>query len=234
MDIPELFDHIYQKGNLKMNIYDNTFNIFKQFKEEVQRFVEIYKNIEFSDKGGHDIAFTFQDKGDFEFEVKFGGDILLFLMHTNIFEIPRAHNVMNTRYIKEDKERSYCGMIHVYNFLADSFKYGREGDAGYLIGRIMINKENHYFIEGKKEIGMIYHNFEKSVLNQEAIQQIITSAIEFTINFDLLIPPYENVSLISVMDIQRAVQGSMLKTGKRLGFKFQADNKEVKGLYEND
>ena len=44
--------------------------------------------------------------------------------------------------------RTYCGVINMYNFLSDSFKYNRENDLGYLIGRMFINKENT-FVEGK-------------------------------------------------------------------------------------
>ncbi len=228
----KLFKQIAQKGSLKLDVYDLTFQVFQQFKSEIQLLVADYKEYMKSSKSSHSIDFSYQDKGDFEFEIKFGGDVLLFFMHTNIFEIPRDHEVMNTRYIKEDKDRSYCGMIHIYNFLADSIKYNRENDAGYLIGRLMINKEKHYFIEGKKEIGMIYHNFEKSVLELEAIKDIIISAIEYTVNFDLLIPPYEKVSLISLLSLQNALQGYQFSTDKRMGFKFQVDKKEVKGIHD--
>jgi len=228
----KLFNKVVQKGSLKIDIYDLIFKLFKQFKLEVENLAEDYKTFSSSETNKRKIDFEYKDKGDFEFEIKFGGDVLLFLLHSNIFEIPRDHELMNTRYIKEDKERSYCGVIHIYNFLADSLKYNRENDAGYLIGRLMVNKEKHYFIEGKKEIGMIYHNFEKSVLELDAIREIITSAIEYTLNFDLLIPPYESVSLISVLSLQNTLQGSQMSTGKRMGFKFKADKKEVKGIYK--
>lgn len=225
----ELFSTVANKSNLKLDIYDITLNVFKQFKSEVEKLTEEYEQKAEKNERLKRIAFSYQDKGEFEFELKFGGDVLLFLMHTNVFEISRDHEVMRTKYIKDDKERSYCGMIHIYNFLADSLKYNRANDAGYLIGRLMVNKEKHYFIEGKKEIGMIYHNFEKSILDLDAIREIITSAIEFTVNFDLLIPPYEKVSLISVMNLQQTIQGSQLATDKRMGYKFKADLKEVKG-----
>ena len=201
----ELFSTVANKSNLKLDIYDITLNVFKQFKSEVEKLTEEYEQKAEKNERLKRIAFSYQDKGEFEFELKFGGDVLLFLMHTNVFEISRDHEVMRTKYIKDDKERSYCGMIHIYNFLADSLKYNRANDAGYLIGRLMVNKEKHYFIEGKKEIGMIYHNFEKSILDLDAIREIITSAIEFTVNFDLLIPPYEKVSLISVMNLQQTI-----------------------------
>ena len=35
---------------------------------------------------------------------------------------------------------TFCGIINIYNFLSDSFKYNRESDLGYLVGRIFINK----------------------------------------------------------------------------------------------
>jgi hypothetical protein len=47
--------------------------------------------------------------------------------------------------------------------------------------------------------------------------------VEFTINFDLLTPPYQAVQQISVYDIRTTIDNMQLKTGKRLGFKFQAD-----------
>jgi len=228
----ELFKQIADKNCLKQDIYDLTLKVFGEFKNEMSKLAEEYKNLAEKNEKLQRTAFGYQDKGEFEFEIKFGGDVLLFFMHTNIFEIPRQHDLMKTHYIKEDKERSYCGMIQIYNFLADSLKYNRFNDAGYLVGRLMVNKEKHYFIEGKKEIGMIFHNFEDSILNLQAIKDIINTAIEYTLNFDLLIPGYEHVSIISVSDLQNALQDSNMLTDKRMGFKFQADRKEVKGHHK--
>jgi len=153
-------------------------------------------------------------------------------MHTNVFEIPRQSEIMRTKYIKQDKNRSYCGIINIYNFIADSFKYNRENDLGYLIGRVFINNEKHFFIEGKKEIGMVYNNYEQSVLNKEAAQEIISSAIEYTINFDLLLPPYDAVKMVSVYDIRKQTQSLSMRTAKRLGFKFQSDKKDIEGYHK--
>jgi len=221
-----LFDLISNKGCLKQDIYNITFEAFSEFKKEAERLAEEYKISSEEKDSKHPIPFIYSDKGDFEFTITFGGDVLLFLMHSNVFELPRDHEAMKTHYIKEDKTKSYCGTISIYNFLADSFKYGRGGDAGYMIGRLMVNKENHYMLEGKKELGMIYHSFEKSKLDKKNIKNIISSAIQYTVNFDLLIPPYEKVMFISVMDVLKVSQSSALQTGKRLGYKFKADREE--------
>jgi len=229
----DLFKKVYHKGSLKQDIYTTTQQVFNDFKTEVKKMVKEYPQI-VNNGQENNVPFTYKDRGDFEFEIRFGGDVLLFLMHTNIFEIPRHHEVRHTGYVKTDPERSYCGSIHIYNFLSDSLKYGRDDDAAYLIGRLLVNKERHYFIEGKKEIGMIYHHFEKSILHTDAIKQIISSAIEYTVNFDLLIPPYEAVQIISVADLKMAYRSSAMRTAKRMGYKFQADKKEVKGLHTDE
>ena len=137
--------------------------------------------------------------------------------------MPRDHEVMKFSYIKEDKTRSYCGIIHIFNFLNDSFKYNRIDDVGYLIGRVFINKEKHYFIEGKREVGLLYNNFPDAIINDEAIQSIIESSILYTINFDLLTPPYDNMKEVTVEEMLNVREKMQIRTGKRLGFKFQAD-----------
>jgi hypothetical protein len=224
-----LFKDLIDKGLIKQKVYTNTLESFQLFKDEVLKLAEVYAQKWKSDK----IVFEYTDKSAYEFQLKFAGDILIFLMHTNVFEIPRQHELMRTSYIKNDKNRSYCGMIHIYNFIADSFKYDRDNDLGYLIGRIYINHEKHFHIEGKKEIGMIYNRFDESVLNIESAHEILTSAIEYTINFDLLIPPFEAVKTVSVYDIRQQSQSLALRTAKRLGFKFNSDKKEIKGHTKN-
>ena len=130
---------------------------------------------------------------------------------------------MKSNYIREDKRRSYCGVIRIYNFLADSFVYNRDQDLGYMIGRVFVNNEKHYFIEGKRELGMLYNNFNTSLITSESVQGIVESAIEYTTNFDLLTPPYDEVKLVSVGEMRSDLDKKSMVTGKRLGFRFQAD-----------
>lgn len=219
----DLFSRIYNKSNLKQDVYKNTEEVFGILKDILKEIEKKYNQFAKSKSKNEELKFEIKSKGEFEIEVKFGGDILLFMMHTNIFEFPRKHSVMNTPYVKEDKNRSYCGVIYIYNFLADSFKYNRVNDVGYLIGRIFINMDKHYFVEGKKELGFIYNNFGDNEVSKNSIMQITEAAIDYTINFDLLTPPYDSVKYVSVEAIKNTLDTISLKTGKRLGFKFQAD-----------
>jgi hypothetical protein len=92
-----------------------------------------------------------------------------------------------------------------------------------MIGRIFINRELHYFIEGKREIGLLYNNFQTSKLDTAAIISIVQSSIQYTLNFDLLTPPYDNMKEVTVQEMQTALANLQFRTGKRLGFRFQAD-----------
>jgi len=212
---------IFSKSELKRNVYNNTKEAFELFRNTAKECVSYLQ--ERNRRQGKDIRFEFTDRGDFEFEIRFAGDLLLFMMHTNVFEFSRNHEVMKSQYIRENPERSYCGVIHVYNFLTDSFLYQRDNDLGYLIGRIFVNSENHYFIEGKRELGMLYNNFNTSVINEESVRNIVESAIEYTTNFDLLTPPYDEIKVVSVGEMRNNFDKKSLVTAKRLGFRFQAD-----------
>ena len=217
----ELFRVLHKKGSLKQEVFTRTASAFTLFKQEAE--VISGKYAARLRGGKYSIPLEYYDRGEFEFRLKFAGDILIFMMHTNVFEFSRDHELMRSSYIRDDKERSYTGIIYIFNFLADSFKYNRLNDIGYLIGRIFVNKENHYFVEGKREVGLLYSNFPTAILTRKAVQSVIRSAMMYAINFDLLTPPFENMKEITVQEIQAALDAMLIRTGKRMGFRFEAD-----------
>jgi len=112
----------------------------------------------------------------------------------------------------------------VFNFLSDSIKYERGNDVGYLIARIFINKEKHFFVEGKRQLGFLYNEFEKNKINKKNIRKIIESTVLYTLDFDLLTPPYDEVSQVTLQEKIAETGSSKIKTGKRVGFRFLADS----------
>lgn len=223
----ETYKKLIQKGNLKQNIYKNTLEAFETFKKQAIQFQECWEE-HFASKNEL-IRVNINKDIEYEFKLGFSTDTLLFLMHSNIFEFPRAHEVNKLPYVREDTNRSYCGVINIYNFLSDSFKYNRINDSGYLIGRIYINIDNHFLIEGKREIGMIANNFSKNIFDETAAASILDAGINYSIDFDLLTPSYEDIKEISVLDIlQTEIQSTTIKTAKRMGFRFQADEDIIK------
>jgi hypothetical protein len=149
-------------------------------------------------------------------------------MQSNIFTFDRSHQVWQTSYVKKNEANSFCGCISVYNFLSDSFKYSRSNDLGYLIARIFVNHELHYFVEGKRQLGFLYNNFSTAVLDKPAIADIVDSAIIYTLDFSLFAPPFDNVKEVSVSVMEEEASKMQMQTGKRLGFRFGADNDQIK------
>ena len=214
-----------EKSSMKQDVYANTFQTFKIMKSTAKQIVaDIKSGIAAIDKR---IIIEYREKGEFEFELRIAGDLLIFSMHTNIFEFDRAHQMWRNSYVKEDHTRSFCGIINIYNFLNDSFTYNRINDLGYVIGRIFVNKENHYFVEGKRQLGFLYNDFVHTVIDENAIKAVLESTILYCLDFDLFTPPFDAIKEVSVSDMQTASENMQIKTGKRLGFRFQVDSDEI-------
>ncbi len=215
---------LQDKSNIKQQVYKNITEIFKILKDVLQELVKEYNKSLKVDKR---VILEYKDRGAFEAEIKVAGDLLIFNMHSNIFEFDRGHGIWKTSYVQDNVMSTYSGIINIYNFLSDSFKYNRLDDIGYLIARIFINKDNHYFVEGKRQLGFLYNNFEDSIIDKDAIKNIIESAILYSLDFDLFVPPYDNVKIVSVAQMKEKINKSKIQTGKRLGFKFYADDDNV-------
>jgi len=213
-------DQIKSKMELKKSVYKNIEEAFELFKTIAKDYPEKFQAYH----PNSNIDVKYECKQPQSFQLRFGSDILYFTLHSNVFEFNREHELMRTPYIREDKERSYCGMVSIYNFLTDSVLYNRQNDVGYLIGRVFVNKENHCYIDGKREVGQVYSNFNTTIFNHDLAVLILEASMQYTVNFDLLVPPYEMVKEISVNDMQEFDNKQIsTKTGKRLGFRFQAD-----------
>lgn len=214
-----------EKSSVKQDVYANSDQAFKAMKIGAKQLAADYrKEAAAIDKR---VIIEYKEKGEFEFELRVAGDLLIFAMHTNVFEFDKTHPIWRSSYIKEDHSRSFCGIINIYNFLNDSFVYNRVNDLGYLIGRVFINKENHYFVEGKRQLGFLYNDFIHAVVNEESVRAVLESTVLYCLSFDLFTPPFDAIKEVSVQDMQTASESMQIKTGKRLGFRFQADTDSI-------
>lgn len=208
------------KTALKLDIYKNTINWFNVFKEELVHCVEIIKKDVTDDR----IRLRIEEKGDTEVHLFIGSDLLVFNMHTNIFQLNRNNYSSQTSYVQSNPFNGYCGIINVYNFLADSYEFNRSHDVGYLISRVFINRENHFLVEGKGQLNFMYKDFMHQILSKEVIQDIILRVSIHALDFDLFTPPYKAVQTATVQDLQSLNYSAKLKTGKRLGFRFESND----------
>ncbi len=214
-----------EKSVLKQDVFYTTINTFQDLKEVLKESIaEIKERFGNSDDR---VEFYYKDRGDFQVEVKIAGDILIFQMHTNVFQFDADHSLWRSSYLKDNAANSYVGIINVYNFLADSIKYQRTMDVGYMISRIFVNRERHFLVQGKRQLGFLYNDMINSTLDKEALKKVVESTFLYTLDFDLLTPPYENFQEITVEQIQSISQSHSLATGKRLGFRFGLDENHM-------
>jgi hypothetical protein len=217
-----IVDTLKGKSVLKQKVFDNTANAFMMVKEILKNLArEVNGNLTGIDPR---IRMEYTDRSNFDAQLKVAADLLLFSMHSNIFQFDREHPAWKTAYIQKNKFNAYSGIINIYNFLADSFKYSRLDDLGYLIARIFINHENQYFVEGKRQMGMLFTNYGNEAFSPESLKKIVCTAISYSLEFDLLVPPYDTVKIASVGQAESKIQHSRLITGKRLGFQFNSDD----------
>ena len=217
----KILETIVSKSTLKQKVFDNTFATFNDLKETL---LEMASEMDDQLDGLLDrrVRLEYRDRGKFEAQV--ANDILIFQMHTDVFEFEPNHVIWQNPYVQTDRDNSYCGVINIYNFLSDSFKFNRNADEGYLIGRIFINREKCYFVEGKQQTSMRPMQFGKAEIDSEALVRILESAIYYALNFDLLLPSYDDNKRVTVDQFNTKLDNSKFVTGKRLGYDFDVDD----------
>jgi len=219
----QLLKLLLDKSALKQDIAEDCEKVFESFKERIKVELDtLQKSI--TDPR---IRLSFVDKGKFEIHVYIGSDVLVFNLHQNVFRLPDNNPLWGTNYFSKNENNGYFGIINVYNFLAESFLQNRMDDRGYLIGRIFINHERHFMIEGKGAIVAHFRDPQHLLLNDQLTGVIVQMVFAYALQFDLYIPPFEYYSEVSVAQIQYIGETLKLQTAKRLGFKMSDEDNEI-------
>ncbi len=221
----DIVNTLRQKASTKQEVFAHTEEFFELLKRELNKLSGDLKSE--VDQFDRRINIGYKSPSKYAAQLKFGGDTLVFNMHTNVFLFDSSHHLQRTKYVREDPMRGYCGVINIYNFLSDSFRYQRINDAGYLIARIFINKDKHFIVEGKKRLGFLFSQFDKQVLTAKKLLEIVEESIQFSLEFDLYTPDFERVKLVSLHQILELSNNIKLRTEKRLGFQFSAEDEDI-------
>lgn len=212
-----------EKAVMKSKIFEQSIEVFNLLKDVLSEMSNDLNEM-LDDKDYKRVRLEYRDRGKFEAELKFADDVLIFSMHTDVFQFDREHPVWKNEYLKKGPYNSYCGVINVYNFLSDSMKFNRLDDMGYLVARLFVNKDKSFFVEGKRQKRQMTDSFGSSSLTREDLVEFVESAILYTLSFDLLVPPYDIVKHATVEQINVKIESSKMTTGKRLGYKYNSDD----------
>jgi hypothetical protein len=220
--IENIVQHLQSKSVVKQRTYKHLVAAFRQIKKQASVLVkQINQRIGHVDKG---VTVKMKEVSSSEFHVKVAGDLLVFLLHTNIVTYDKEHAIVNSSQIEEDVNRKYFGQMMVYNFMSDSIKYNRLNDPGYLVARVLINYENHFFVEGEGQLNFLFKNISDKPITPMDLDVIIKLAITKVAQSDLITPPYKDIKYISLK--QKKEKDHHMGAGEKIGFKmsYQDEN----------
>ncbi|MGV3505567.1 MAG: hypothetical protein ACO1O1_17825 [Adhaeribacter sp.] len=210
-----IFEGLKQKSGTKQTIYRNTKETFDQLRTCASQIVDkLNSKITEVDST---IVIEYRNINELEFQIKFSGDLLIFVMHSNVVTFPEDHELMTSNYVEEDFRRRFFGHIMAYNFMADSIKYGRMNDPGYLLARLLVNVDNHFFLEGVTQLDLPYTDMATNVIDEEAMRLFVESTMVAAVNNDLMGPDIEDIKKITV---KQKMENQQVSRGQKLGFSF--------------
>ena len=87
------------KAALKQHIYRNTKAVFDQLKKCAKEIAhDLTPEVIKKDKS---LEVKYFEKSEFEFHLKFSGDTIAFIMHTNVFNFPPDHELSKMPYVQD-------------------------------------------------------------------------------------------------------------------------------------
>ena len=203
------------RAALKQDVYETTKGHFATLKKVVQQEIDTIR----SEVKDERVRSKVLNSSDFEIQIAVGSDILVFHMHTNVFRFENEHPIWKTSFLEENPGLGYFGIINIYNFLYDSIEFNRSGDVGYLIGRLFINKNGNFIVQGLGNFSLVYSNFFKNTIDEKKLTHLVQKACTYAVDFDSYAPPYQQVGAIRVDQMKNLLQDLKVQTGKRIGFK---------------
>ena len=215
--LDQIFDGLKQKSTAKQAIFRNTQAAFDCLRLVTQELVvELSRKLTTLDAS---VAIEYRSINEMEYHIKFSGDLLVFVMHSNVVTFPNDYGPMSSAYVGQDFRRRFFGHIMAYNFMADSIKYQRLNDPGYLVGRLLINIDNHYYLEGVQQLELPNNDMSDNKVTPDTMRLFVESAMIAAVNNDLIAPPLPEIQKISV---KQKLENQQVSRGSKMGFSFSA------------
>ena len=215
--LDQIFEGLRQKSTAKQAIYRNTQAAFDCLRLVSQELVlELSHKLTPLDSS---VVIEYRPINDMEFHIRFSGDLLVFVMHSNIVTFPDDYGPMPSKYVEADFRRRFFGHIMAYNFMADSIKYQRLNDPGYLVGRLLVNIDSHYFLEGVQQLELPDNDMSDNRISPDMMRLFVESAMIAAVNNDLIAPPLPEIQKISV---KQKLENQQVSRGSKVGFSFSA------------
>jgi hypothetical protein len=219
--VSNIVSKLQTTSKLKYNLFESTEKLFGEL-EIICR--ELMQEIIQTNKEEKPIPLKLEKINDYEFIFRIGGDVMIFILQSNIVRLPDDTYLSKSKYLKKDVSLRYFGQILIYNFLSDTLTFGRLEDPGYLIGRILLNRENKFFLEGDRKIVFNFPELKDNPVSKEKMRDLVEQLVVSVLENDLLAPAFQDIMLISYQ--QKLEHTSSMGNPQKIGFDLFAKNRE--------
>lgn len=220
--LDQIFDGLRQKATAKQTIWQNAQAVFEQLRHVSQEIVRLLaQRLSPADTG---VVIEYRSVSEFEFHIRFSGDLLVFVLHSNVVTFAEDDPLLQGEYVAEDFRRRFFGHIMAYNFMADALRYARMQDTGYLMGRLLVNIEQKLFLEGAQELNMPIAErqaLQPLEMGYGTLRQFVESAMIAAVNNDLLAPDLDSIRQLTVK--QKLENQQLNAPPRKVGFTFGSD-----------
>lgn len=213
--IRQIQQMLENKSIAKQITYKNLLTAFQTLREEALRIAtDLKEKVKLEDE---DVTVEFSETNEHEFQIKLAGDMVIFVLHTNIVTFDEEHPIMKLPYIREKEINRYFGQIMIYNFMSDSIRFNRVNDPGYLLARILINHEQRFLVEAEGRLGLLFNTVSGIPVQRQDLNTLVQQALTIAIENDLMAPPFPQVRFITLY--QKLEKTQELGAGQKIGFK---------------
>jgi hypothetical protein len=85
------------------------------------------------------------------------------------------------------------------------------------VGRLLVNIESHYFLEGVQQLELPDNDMSDNLVTNESMKLFVESAMIAAVNNDLIAPPLPEIKKISV---KQKLENQQVSRGSKVGFSF--------------
>ena len=225
--LDQIFEGLREKASAKQTIWRHVQATFAELREVSQEIVEeLARRLTPVDEN---VIIEYKSISEFEFHIRFSGDLLVFVLHSNIVTFAEEYPLLQSAYVTEDFRRRFFGHIMAYNFMADALRYARLQDTGYLMGRLLVNIEQKLFLEGAQELNIPLAEreaVEPLDPGPAALRQFVESAMIAAVNNDLLAPDLDAIRQLTVK--QKLENQQLNQPPRKVGFTFGLSGQGVR------
>lgn len=217
INVEAIYETLRGKSALNKKVLSETQRAFHLLRERAEKTALRLREIIVSQKD--EAEAKVDDGGEYMFTIEIGPDIIAFSNMQDVSAPSGDMPSLKTPYVQEDPSRAYFGQILVYNFLTSSYVQRRMQDPGYMVARILVNKDGFFTVEGVGKVAEPFADLASCQVDATNMQKVVESCILASLAIDLMMPPADQIQIIP---LEAQMASGMVQEMEKVGFRVNA------------